>query len=78
MPRAEEGGIEFDTLGRCQRRQQEIDKVLGQLFLAGISTRRLRQMTEELHARPRLRTQRGRLPRAACLARLAGALLTTT
>ncbi len=49
VPRAEEGGVEFQTLGRYQRRQLEIDKILGQLFLAGISTRRLRQLSEALY-----------------------------
>ncbi len=34
VPRAEEGGMEFETLGRYQRRQLEIDKIMGQLFLA--------------------------------------------
>ena len=51
VPRAEEGGMEFETLGRYQRRQLEIDKILGQLFLAGISTRRLRRLSEELYGR---------------------------
>ena len=51
VPRAEEGGMEFETLGRYQRRQREIDKILGQLFLAGISTRRLRRLSEELYGR---------------------------
>jgi putative transposase len=51
VPRAEEGGLEFQTLGRYQRRQLEIDRILGQLFLAGISTRRLRQLSEELYGR---------------------------
>jgi putative transposase len=49
VPRAEEGGVEFQTLGRYQRRQLEIDKILGQLFLAGISSRRLRQLSEALY-----------------------------
>jgi transposase-like protein len=43
--------VEFQTLGRYQRRQLEIDKILGQLFLAGISTRRLRRLSEELYGR---------------------------
>ncbi len=51
VPRAEEGGVQFQTLGRYQCRQLEIDKILGQLFLAGISTRRLRQLSEELYGR---------------------------
>jgi putative transposase len=51
VPRAEEGGVEFQTLGRYQRRQLEVDKILGQLFLAGISTRRLRQLSEALYGR---------------------------
>lgn len=51
IPRAEEGGVGFETLGRYQRRQVEIDRILGQLFLAGISTRRLRQLSEELYGR---------------------------
>jgi len=51
VPRAEEGGMEFQTLGRYQRRQLEIDQILGQLFLAGISTRRLRQLSEALYGR---------------------------
>lgn len=52
VPRAEEGGVEFQTLGRYQRRQMEIDKILGQLFLARISTRRLWQLSEALYGRP--------------------------
>jgi transposase-like protein len=51
VPRAEEVGVEFQTLGRYQGRQLEIDKILGQLFLAGISTRRLRQLSEALYGR---------------------------
>jgi len=51
VPRAEEGGVEFQALGRYQRRQLEVDRILGQLFLAGISTRRLRQLSEELYGR---------------------------
>lgn len=46
VPRAEEGGMAFQTLGRYQRCQVEIDRILGQLFLAGISTRRLRQLSD--------------------------------
>ncbi len=39
------------SVGRYEGRQVEIDRILGPLFLAGISTRRLRRLSEELYGR---------------------------
>ena len=35
VSRAEEGGVEFQALGRYQHLQRETDKILGPLFLGG-------------------------------------------
>jgi putative transposase len=48
VPRVEEGSYDLEIIDRYRRRQVEVDQAIGHLWLAGISTRRLNLITEEI------------------------------
>lgn len=48
VPRLREGSLLQDALDRYQRIHEDVEKTIGQLFLAGVSTRRLRALSQEL------------------------------
>jgi putative transposase len=48
VPRLAEGPVELHLFDKYQRRHDDVDTAVGRLFLAGVSTRRLRAMTKEL------------------------------
>jgi len=48
VPRVAEGSYDLEIIDRYGRRQVEVDHAIGQLWLAGISTRRLNNITEEI------------------------------
>ena len=48
VPRVADGMYDLEIIDRYGRRQVEVDHAIGQLWLAGISTRRLNDITEEI------------------------------
>lgn len=48
VPRLLEGGIDFTLFDKYQRRQAAVDAAIGQLFLQGISTRKLKAIARDL------------------------------
>ncbi len=48
VPRVAGGSYELEIIDRWGRRQVELDEAIGRLFLAGVSTRRLEKVAEEL------------------------------
>jgi transposase-like protein len=48
VPRVAEGCYDLEIIDRYGRRQVEVDQAIGHLWLAGISTRRLNDITEEI------------------------------
>jgi putative transposase len=48
VPRLEQGSFDLEIIDRHGRRQVAVDEAIGQLWLAGISTRRLNNITEEI------------------------------
>jgi transposase-like protein len=48
VPRLLEGGVEFTLFDKYQRRQAAVDAAIGQLFLQGISTRKLKAIARDL------------------------------
>jgi putative transposase len=48
VPRVAQGTYDLEIIDRYGRRQVEVDHAIGQLWLAGISTRRLNDITEEI------------------------------
>lgn len=48
VPRMDQGGMEFNVFDRYERRRRDVDAALGQLFLNGVSTRKLKGIAEEL------------------------------
>jgi len=48
VPRAREGGISFRLFDKYQRRQEDVDSAIGKLFIAGVSTRKLKNITKDL------------------------------
>jgi len=48
VPRLRKNQPEFQIFGRYETRQPQIDKLIGQMYLAGISTKRLRGIIQEL------------------------------
>jgi putative transposase len=48
VPRLLEGGVEFTRFDTYQRRQAAVDAAIGQLFLQGISTRKLTAIARDL------------------------------
>lgn len=52
VPRLRQGSLAQEALGRYERIHEDVDRAIGQLFLAGVSTRRLKGITQELFGRP--------------------------
>lgn len=48
IPRLAEGSYDLEIVDRWGRRQAALDEAIGRLFLAGVSTRRLERVAEEL------------------------------
>ena len=48
VPRLRNNQPEFQVFGRYETRQPQIDKLIGQMYLAGISTKKLRGIVQEL------------------------------
>ncbi len=48
VPRVTGGTYELEIIDRWGRRQAQLDEAIGRLFLAGVSTRRLERVAEEL------------------------------
>jgi len=51
VPRVTPAQPKYDLFDRYERRQDELDKTIGQLFLAGISTRKLEGIVKDLTGR---------------------------
>ena len=51
VPRLRHGSLLQDALDRYERIHEDIDRAIGQLFLAGVSTRRLKGIAKELFGR---------------------------
>lgn len=51
VPRMDQGGMEFNLFDRYERRRRDVDAVFGQLFLNGVSTRKLKGIAEELYGK---------------------------
>lgn len=52
VPRLLEGGVDFSLFDKYQRRQAAVDAAIGQLFLQGISTRKLKKIARDLFGAP--------------------------
>jgi len=52
IPRLLEGGMDFSCFDHYQRRQGSVDAAIGQLFLQGISTRKLKSIARDLFGAP--------------------------
>ena len=52
VPRLLEGGLDFTLFDKYQRRQAAVDAAIGQLFLQGISTRKLKEIAQDLFGAP--------------------------
>ena len=48
VPRIREGEIEYRLFEKYQRRQWEVDSAFGRLFLAGVSTHKLKKLSRDL------------------------------
>lgn len=48
IPRLAQGGYDHEIIAPHQRRQEEVDEIIGRLFLAGCSTRNLEDIAERL------------------------------
>ncbi len=48
IPRLRHGSLLQEALDRYQRIHEDVERTIGQLFLAGVSTRRLRALSQEL------------------------------
>jgi putative transposase len=51
VPRLRRGSVAQDALDRYERIHEDVDRAIGQLFLAGVSTRRLNGIAKELFGR---------------------------
>jgi len=51
VPRLRQGSLAQEALERYERIHEDVDRAIGQLFLAGVSTRRLKEITKELFGR---------------------------
>jgi transposase-like protein len=52
VPRIDKGAVPFSVFSRYQRRQEAVDAAIGQLFLQGISTRKLKRIAKDLFGVP--------------------------
>jgi len=52
VPRMRHSSLAQEAIGRYERIQEDVDRAIGTLFLAGISTRRLKQIAKDLYGRP--------------------------
>jgi len=52
VPRTDKGFVPFSVFSRYQRRQKTVDAAIGQLFLQGISTRKLKRIAQDLFGVP--------------------------
>ena len=51
IPRVRKGELEFKTLEKYRRRAPDVDNTIGNLFVSGISTRKLENILEELYGK---------------------------
>ena len=51
VPRLRHGSVAQHALDRYERIHEDVDRAIGQLFLAGVSTRRLKSIAKELFGR---------------------------
>jgi len=51
IPRVREGEFQFRTLEKYKRRSPDVDNAIGNLFVSGISTRKLENIFEELYGK---------------------------
>lgn len=51
VPRTRKGGIEFETIGRYQQRTKDVDRIVKNMFLQGVSTRKVEEVLEPLWGR---------------------------
>jgi transposase-like protein len=51
VPRMDKGGVEFTVFDRYEHRRRDVDAALGQLFLNGISTRKLKGIAREIYGK---------------------------
>jgi len=51
VPRLRRGSVAQEALDRYERIHEDVDRAMGQLFLAGVSTRRLKGIAKELFGR---------------------------
>jgi transposase-like protein len=52
VPRIDKGSVPFSIFSRYQRRQEAVDAAIGQLFLQGVSTRKLKRIAKDLFGVP--------------------------
>jgi len=51
VPRARKGGIEFQTIEKYQQRTKDVDRIVKNMFLQGVSTRKIEEVLEPLWGR---------------------------
>jgi putative transposase len=52
IPRLRNSSLSLEAIDRYEKIQENVDRALGMLFLAGISTRRLKRIATEIYGRP--------------------------
>ena len=52
VPRIDKGAVPFSVFSRYQRRQEAVDAAIGQLFIQGVSTRKLKRIAQDLFGVP--------------------------
>lgn len=51
VPRTNEGGVKFSVFDKYERRRRDVDAIIGQLFLNGVSTRKIKGIVKELYGK---------------------------
>jgi transposase-like protein len=51
VPRMDRGGMTFSVFDRYEQRRWDVDAAIGRLFIQGVSTRKLKRITEELYGK---------------------------
>jgi len=57
VPRVRKGGIKFKTIPRYRRRSRDVEKMIIEMFLAGVSTRRVKEVIKPLMGRKVISSQ---------------------
>lgn len=51
VPRTNKGGVKYSVFDKYERRRRDVDAIIGQLFLNGVSTRKIKGIVKELYGK---------------------------